>query len=132
MFQHLIDAQPTVSDLAAKLDMTQQGASKVVAELERLGYVERLPSPRDARIRHVGLTARGRETVTAARRARDLLRTPGGPAPGPPAHRLGASPPQLRPSRLRTSPSRRGGRRSARCRHRALRWRGRRSRPCPR
>jgi DNA-binding MarR family transcriptional regulator len=73
VFQHLIDAQPTVSDLAAKLDMTQQGASKVVAELERLGYVERLPSPRDARVRHVGLTARGREAVTAARRARERL-----------------------------------------------------------
>ncbi|MFF7871053.1 MarR family winged helix-turn-helix transcriptional regulator [Streptomyces qaidamensis] len=73
VFQHLIDAQPTVSDLAAKLDMTQQGASKAVAELERLGYVERLPSPRDARIRHVALTTRGREAVTAARRARERL-----------------------------------------------------------
>ncbi|MCK8438480.1 winged helix DNA-binding protein [Streptomyces sp. D2-8] len=71
MFQHLIDAQPTVSDLSAKLDMTQQGASEVVADLERLGYGERLPSPRDARIRHVALTRRGREAVTVARRARE-------------------------------------------------------------
>ncbi|MGC5038262.1 MarR family winged helix-turn-helix transcriptional regulator [Streptomyces sp. DT190] len=73
VFQHLIDAQPTVSDLAAKLDMTQQGASKVVAELERLGYVERRPSPRDARVRHVTLTSKGGEAVTAARRARERL-----------------------------------------------------------
>lgn len=73
VFQHLIDAQPTVSDLSAKLDMTQQGASKVVAELERLGYVERLPSSQDARIRHVALTRRGREAVGAARRARERL-----------------------------------------------------------
>jgi DNA-binding MarR family transcriptional regulator len=73
VFQHLIDAQPTVSDLSEKLDMTQQGASKAVAELERLGYVERLPSPRDARIRHVALTRKGREAVTAARRARERL-----------------------------------------------------------
>ncbi|MEG8275362.1 MarR family winged helix-turn-helix transcriptional regulator [Streptomyces sp. AHA2] len=73
VFQHLVDGRPTVSDLAAKLDMTQQGASKVVAELERLGYVERLPSPRDARVRHVALTGRGREAVTAARHARERL-----------------------------------------------------------
>ncbi|QPP07711.1 MarR family transcriptional regulator [Streptomyces bathyalis] len=73
VFQHLIDARPTVSDLSAKLDMTQQGASKVVAELERLGYVERLPSPHDARIRHVVLTHRGRDAVSAARRARERL-----------------------------------------------------------
>ncbi|MEV7691438.1 MarR family winged helix-turn-helix transcriptional regulator [Streptomyces bungoensis] len=73
MFQHLIDAQPTVSDLAARLEMTQQGASKAVAELERLGYVERVPSPHDARIRHVTLTRRGRQAVNAARQARERL-----------------------------------------------------------
>ncbi|MEV7083654.1 helix-turn-helix domain-containing protein [Streptomyces sp. NPDC093516] len=73
VFQHLIDAQPTVSDLAAKLGMTQQGASKAVAELERLGYAERLPSPRDARVRQVALTRRGGEAVAAARRARERL-----------------------------------------------------------
>lgn len=70
VFQHLIDARPTVSDLAMKLDMTQQGASKAVAELERLGYVERVQDARDARIRRVALTRRGREAVSAARRAR--------------------------------------------------------------
>ncbi|MFB8245599.1 MarR family winged helix-turn-helix transcriptional regulator [Streptomyces sp. NPDC055952] len=73
VFQHLVDGRPTVSDLAARLDMTQQGASKAVAELERLGYVERLPSPRDARIRHVALTAKGRDAVAAARQARERL-----------------------------------------------------------
>ncbi|MFJ8629289.1 MarR family winged helix-turn-helix transcriptional regulator [Streptomyces sp. NPDC093568] len=73
VFQHLIDAQPTVSDLAAKLDMTQQGASKAVAELERLGYVERIQDPLDARIRRVTLTRRGVEAVAAARSARAAL-----------------------------------------------------------
>ncbi|MEU5539845.1 MarR family winged helix-turn-helix transcriptional regulator [Streptomyces sp. NPDC020362] len=73
VFQHLIDAQPTVSDLAAKLDMTQQGASKAVAELERLGYTERVQDAHDARIRRVVLTRRGREAVSAARRARAHL-----------------------------------------------------------
>ncbi|MCF3136737.1 MarR family winged helix-turn-helix transcriptional regulator [Streptomyces olivochromogenes] len=73
VFQHLIDAQPTISDLAQKLGMTQQGASKAIAELERLGYTERLPDPRDARIRRVAFTRRGREAVTAARQARERL-----------------------------------------------------------
>ncbi|GAB2485626.1 MarR family winged helix-turn-helix transcriptional regulator [Nocardiopsis aegyptia] len=70
LFQHLIDGSPTIRDLAAALDMTQQGASKAVAELERLGYAERRPDPQDARIRRVALTPRGHEAVDAARRAR--------------------------------------------------------------
>ncbi|MFC9844563.1 MarR family winged helix-turn-helix transcriptional regulator [Streptomyces sp. NPDC060223] len=70
VFQHLIEGQPTVGELAAKLEMTQQGASKAVADLERLGYTERVPDPRDARIRRIRLTGRGRSAVDAARRAR--------------------------------------------------------------
>lgn len=73
VFQHLLHARPTIGDLAEKLDMTQQGASKAVAELERLGYTERLPDPHDARIRRVTLTPRGHEAVAAARHARAAL-----------------------------------------------------------
>ncbi|MCD0483682.1 MarR family winged helix-turn-helix transcriptional regulator [Streptacidiphilus sp. ASG 303] len=70
VFQQLVAADPTVGDLAAALGMTQQGASKAVAELEGLGYTERVPDPRDARVRRVRLTPRGRAAVEAARRAR--------------------------------------------------------------
>ncbi|HEV7629307.1 MAG TPA: MarR family winged helix-turn-helix transcriptional regulator [Streptomyces sp.] len=73
VFQHLIEAQPTIGELAADLDMTQQGASKAVAELEQLGYTERVPDYRDARVRRVQLTPRGREAVEASRRARAAL-----------------------------------------------------------
>ncbi|MFF4624151.1 MarR family winged helix-turn-helix transcriptional regulator [Nonomuraea jabiensis] len=73
VFQHLIDDEPTVGELAAHLAMTQQGASKAVAELERLGYCERVPDAADARIRRVRLTARGQDAVAAARRARAAL-----------------------------------------------------------
>ncbi|MEU8828101.1 helix-turn-helix domain-containing protein [Streptomyces sp. NPDC048636] len=73
VFQHLIDDRPTIGELATKLDMTQQGASKALAELERLGYTERVPDDRDARVRRVRLTARGRAAVTAARAARAAL-----------------------------------------------------------
>src|SRR4051794_17063565 len=61
VFQHLIDAEPTVGELAAHLAVTQQGASKAVAELEHLGYCERAPDAADARIRRVRLTDRGRQ-----------------------------------------------------------------------
>ncbi|MEO3782031.1 MarR family transcriptional regulator [Actinocorallia sp. B10E7] len=70
VFQHLIEEEPAISELAARLEMTQQGASKVVAELEGRGYVERFPSPSDARVRRVRLTSRGRDAVAAARRIR--------------------------------------------------------------
>jgi DNA-binding MarR family transcriptional regulator len=70
VFQHLIDGEPTVGELATQLGMTQQGASKAVAELERLGYCERVPGAGDARIRRVRLTGRGQDAVAAARRAR--------------------------------------------------------------
>jgi DNA-binding MarR family transcriptional regulator len=73
VFQHLIDGEPTVGELATQLAMTQQGASKAVAELERLGYCERVPDAADARIRRVRLTDLGRQAVDAARHARTAL-----------------------------------------------------------
>src|SRR5213595_1161341 len=73
VFQHLIDGEPTVGELAAQLAMTQQGASKAVAELERLGYCKRFPGAADARVRRVRLTNRGWAAVSAARRARTAL-----------------------------------------------------------
>jgi DNA-binding MarR family transcriptional regulator len=73
VFQHLIDAEPTVGELATQLAMTQQGASKAVAELEHLGYCERAPDAADARIRRVRLTDRGHQAVDAARHARTAL-----------------------------------------------------------
>ncbi|MGW5875707.1 MarR family winged helix-turn-helix transcriptional regulator [Nocardiopsis terrae] len=73
VFQRLLDAPPTIGELAEKLGMTQQGASKAVDELERLGYTERLPDPRDARVRRVWLTPRGHEAIASARRAREAL-----------------------------------------------------------
>jgi hypothetical protein len=41
-----------------------------IGELERLGYLERTPDPADARIRRVGLSARGVEAVARTREIR--------------------------------------------------------------
>jgi len=68
--QRLLVDEPTIGGLAAALGITQQGASKQVTDLERLGYAERVPVPGDQRARHVRLTARGRAMVAATRDAR--------------------------------------------------------------
>ena len=50
------------------MGVTQQAASKAVADLERRGYVERASSREDARVRSVSLTDRGRAAIEAGRR----------------------------------------------------------------
>ena len=73
VFQHLIDGERTIGELSARLEVTQQAASKVIADLERLGYVERTRDPKDARIHRVRLSERGDECVRTSRRARARL-----------------------------------------------------------
>jgi DNA-binding MarR family transcriptional regulator len=73
VFQHLIEGERTIGELSARLEVTQQAASKVIADLERLGYVERARDPKDARIHRVRLSERGEECVRTSRRARARL-----------------------------------------------------------
>ncbi|QFZ24072.1 MarR family transcriptional regulator [Saccharothrix syringae] len=70
VFQHLLVGPVRVTDLADLLGMTAQGASKVVAEMERVGYAVRRPDPHDSRVRLVEMTPRGHEAVAAGRAAR--------------------------------------------------------------
>jgi len=73
VFQHLIAGPRAVTELAELLGVTQQAASKVVLELEGLGYVERKPDPLDSRVRRVALTALGHGAIERARAARRSL-----------------------------------------------------------
>ena len=68
LVQRLIDAEQPIAALAQALDVTQQAVSKTVSELEGLGYVRRRPDPRDARVRLVSLTDRGRAAVDGGAR----------------------------------------------------------------
>lgn len=52
--------------LAARCDVTQQTMSRIVARLERLGYVERRRHSTDARSNEVALTPAGRDTLREA------------------------------------------------------------------
>lgn len=73
VIQHLIHGAPTVSELADLLGVTQQAASKHLLELERLGYVARVPDPGDSRVRRARLTDQGRRLVDDSRRVRRQL-----------------------------------------------------------
>jgi DNA-binding MarR family transcriptional regulator len=52
--------------LAARARITKQSASFLVDQLERAGYVDRVPDPRDGRAKLVRLTPRAREVGDAA------------------------------------------------------------------
>jgi len=61
-FFECIDPEGTrLTDLAARADMTHQSMGELVAAMERRGWAERRPDPRDGRARLICLTAEGRE-----------------------------------------------------------------------
>jgi DNA-binding MarR family transcriptional regulator len=57
-----------LQELATRLDMTAQGAAKIVNEMVERGYVERKPDPEDGRAKQLRLASRGRAALAAARR----------------------------------------------------------------
>lgn len=73
VIQNLIDQTPTVGELAVRLDVTQQAASKSVVEMEALGWVSRIPDNADSRVRRVILTRHGQALLDAGRAARTEL-----------------------------------------------------------
>jgi DNA-binding MarR family transcriptional regulator len=70
IFQHLVGGPRPIGALAERLGVSQQAASKAVADLERRGYVQRVADPADGRTRRAALTARGEAAIEAARRER--------------------------------------------------------------
>jgi len=60
----------TIGALAERLGVSQQAASKAVADLERRGYVRREADPADGRARRAALTARSEDAIAAGRRHR--------------------------------------------------------------
>jgi DNA-binding MarR family transcriptional regulator len=76
VLQRLIDAEPTVGDVAADLGISQQAVSKSVTELESLGIIERRMDAADNRIRRLHLTPAGAALLESTRTARrDLERS---------------------------------------------------------
>jgi DNA-binding MarR family transcriptional regulator len=73
VFQHLVAGPRAIGDLAARMGVSQQAASKAVADLERRGYVRRESDAADGRTRRAALTARGEAAVDAGRRHRAAI-----------------------------------------------------------
>ena len=73
IFQHLVSGPLTIGTLAGRLGVTQQAASKSVLDLERRGYTERVPAPRDSRAHLAALTERGHALIAAPRAHRLAL-----------------------------------------------------------
>ena len=66
VFRHLKPEGSRVTELARQARMTKQSMGELVSYLERCGYVERRPDPRDRRARVVIATAEGRKGHGAA------------------------------------------------------------------
>jgi DNA-binding MarR family transcriptional regulator len=73
VFQHLVAGPQGIGALAERLGVSQQAASKAVADLERRGYVERVADAADGRARRAALTARGEAAIESGRRHRATL-----------------------------------------------------------
>jgi DNA-binding MarR family transcriptional regulator len=73
VFQHLIDEPQSISELARRLGVTQQAASKQVADLVGRRLVTKDRDPTDARSWLVSLTDRGHRVVESGRRARSAV-----------------------------------------------------------
>lgn len=61
------------SEVAARLNTSKQALNYQLGELERLGYLERLPDPEDQRSRRIALTPRGTRAVRVIRKAVSAL-----------------------------------------------------------
>ena len=66
VFQRIADDGSRLTELAAQAQVTKQTAGFLVDQLERAGYVERVPDPHDRRARLVRVSARGRTAVQAS------------------------------------------------------------------
>lgn len=61
------EAGSRLTELAALSGLTKQAVGEVVVELERLGYVHRVPDPTDGRAKTIRLTQRGQAGYMRAR-----------------------------------------------------------------
>jgi DNA-binding MarR family transcriptional regulator len=68
VIQHLIESERSITELAQRMEVTQQAASKAAAELLRLGVVE--IESIDGRTKRVRLSRRGWRIVRFSRRIR--------------------------------------------------------------
>ncbi|GAA2868236.1 winged helix DNA-binding protein [Pseudonocardia halophobica] len=67
VFQRIAPGGSRTTELAEQAGITKQSASFLVDQLERAGYVERVPDPADGRARLVRVAERGARSVEVSR-----------------------------------------------------------------
>jgi DNA-binding MarR family transcriptional regulator len=72
VIQHLVESERTITELAKRMDVTQQAASKIVAELIDIGILEATPA-KDQRAKRIRLSQGGWRCVRLGRRARTRI-----------------------------------------------------------
>jgi DNA-binding MarR family transcriptional regulator len=65
VFGFLRDGGDRLTALADRSRLTKQAVGEAVADLERLGYVERVPDPSDRRAKLIRLTEKGMQATAA-------------------------------------------------------------------
>jgi DNA-binding MarR family transcriptional regulator len=68
VFSTIDEEGSRLTDLAERSGLTKQSVGEAVADLERLGYVERVPDPEDGRAKIIRLTPHGADALAAANR----------------------------------------------------------------
>src|SRR6202161_746479 len=66
VFQRIAQDGSRLTDLADQAQVSKQSAGVLVDQLERLGYVRRVPDPTDGRARLIVIEQRGRRAVEGA------------------------------------------------------------------
>lgn len=64
VISHLSLSGTRLTDLAKRALMTKQGMGQLVDEVERMGYVERVPDPTDSRAKIVRFTEKGHRLMS--------------------------------------------------------------------
>ena len=72
LIQHLIEEDRSITELARRMEVTQQAASKAVAELIRLGVLEAIGGT-DRRSKRIRLSSEGWRSVRLARKLRSQI-----------------------------------------------------------
>ena len=72
VIQYLIGGERSITDLSRRMGVTQQAASKTVADMIRQGVLEATPAA-DRRTKTIRISKRGWESVQFARRARTRI-----------------------------------------------------------
>ncbi|MDT5167843.1 MAG: hypothetical protein QOD02_1162 [Mycobacterium sp.] len=75
VFQRIAPDGSRLTDLADQAQMSKQSAGVLVDELERLGYVRRVPDPTDGRARLIVMKQRGRQAAEVATATLDDILT---------------------------------------------------------